>query len=380
LGQLFSESGYEVAFVDVDEPLISALNEGGRYRLRLVDNEHVEEVSISPVRALHSGQAVAVAEALANADIAATAVGARVLPHIAPLVAAGAVRRAEAAATTPLNIIVCENLHEAAAAFREMVALHVPPVHRPYFETHVGFVDTVIGRMVPPPTPEMRAEDPALIVVEPYKELPVDQHGFKGEIPSIVGMEPCDNFGAYGARKLYLHNCGHAMLAYLGYQRGHKFGYEALDDPAIRPVFEEALAESQAGIVAAYAAAATWLKAHADELVHRYANRALGDTIFRLGRDPTRKLAPNDRLVGAARLAENAGVRPKALSWGIAAAYRFDPPEDPLAAELQAYLGRDGLEAAMARVSGIGPSEPLGALVCERYRLLPRWPAGVGDF
>ena len=103
LGQLFSESGYEVAFVDVDEALISALNEGGRYRLRLVDNEHVDEVSISPVRALHSRQAVAVAEALAGADIAATAVGARVLPHIAPLVAAGAVRRAEAAAPTPLK-------------------------------------------------------------------------------------------------------------------------------------------------------------------------------------------------------------------------------------------------------------------------------------
>ena len=371
LGQLFSESGYEVVFVDVDELLIAALNERGGYPLRLVDNEHVEELSISPVRALHSRNAEAVAEALSTADIAATAVGARVLPHIAPLVAVGLVRRAEAGTPSALNVIVCENLHEAAAAFRQMVELHVPQSRRPYFETYVGFVDTVIGRMVPPPTPEMRAQDPALIVVEPYKELPVDRRGFVGKIPPIVGMQPCDNFAAYTARKLYLHNCGHAVLAYLGYQRGHTFGYEALDDPAIRPVFEQALTEAQAGIVAGYAVEALWLKAHADDLIQRYANRALGDTIFRLGRDPIRKLAPHDRLVGAARLAEQAGVRPQGLSWGIAAAYRFDPPDDPLAVDLQALIAADGLEAVMSRVSGIEPGEPLAALVRERYGRVP---------
>jgi len=371
LGQLFSESGYEVVFVDVDEPLIAALNDRGGYRLRLVDNEYAEELWISPVRALHASQAEAVAEALSGADIGATAVGARALPHIAPLVAGGVVRRAEAGAIAPLNLIVCENLHGAAAAFREMVDPQVPLSQGAYFATHLGFVDTVIGRMVPPPTPEMRTRDPALIMVEPYKELPVDQCGFLGEIPSIAGMLPCDNFAAYTARKLYLHNCGHAMLAYLGYQRGHTFGYQALEDPAIRPVFEQALAESQAGIVAAQAVEAAWLKTHADELIRRFANRALGDTIFRLGRDPIRKLAPHDRLVGAARLAEQAGVQPEALSWGIAAAYQFDPPGDPLAAELKALVAAGGLEAAMAQVSGIQPSEPLAGMVREKYGRFP---------
>ena len=55
---------------------------------------------------------------------------------------------------------------------------------------HIGFVDTVIARMVPPLTPELRAQDPSLIIVEPYKELPVDRAGFVGESPAIVGMMP----------------------------------------------------------------------------------------------------------------------------------------------------------------------------------------------
>ena len=374
LGQLFSESGYQVTFVDVDEPLIDALNARRAYTIRLVDNDRAEEVIISPVRALHAGDAAAVAQVLAEADIAATAVGARALPQIAPLVAAGITRRFQVSdfALRPglLNIIVCENLKDAAATFRRLVSEHLTAAHRDIWLRQVGFVDTVIARMVPPPTPEIRARDPSFIIVEPYKVLPVDRSGFVGPIPAIIGLEPMDNFAAYTASKLYIHNCGHALLGYLGYLRGHTYAYEALDDPAIRPLLEAALAESRAGIVAVHSVDALWLEAHAADIVRRFANRALGDTVFRLARDPLRKLAPEDRLVGAARLAERAGVTPQALSWGIAAGYCFDDPADPLAVALQQRIVAQGFDAVLAEVSGITPDEPLAALVRERYRQL----------
>ena len=376
LGQLFSESGYEVVFVDVDEPLIAALNACYSYTIRLADNDRAEEVTVSPVRALHAKESEAVAQALAGASIAATAVGVRALPEIAPLVAAGIARRATREVETPLNIIVCENLKGAAATFRRMVGENLSPACRDYLQAHVGFVDTVIARMAPAPTPQMRAQDPGFIVVEPYKELPVDRHGFVGPIPAIAGLQPCDNFAVYTARKLYVHNCGHAVLGYLGYLHGHAFGYQALEDAAIRPLFERALAESKSGIVAAHGVDPAWLEAHIADLTRRFANRALGDTIFRLARDPLRKLGPEDRLVGAARLAERAGVTPEALSWGIAAGYCFDDADDPLAVTLQRRIAAEGLDDVLADVSGIEADEPLAALVRERYRRLRegKWP------
>ena len=368
IGQLFSESGYEVAFVDVDDVLLEALASRHQYTIQLVDNETSQAVVVAPVSALHSArQAGEVASTLASSRLAATAVGARILPYIAPLVAEGIRLRAEAGNEEALNIIICENLKDAAAAFRQMVEGHLTEDLRGYARAHVGFVDTVIGRMVPPPTPEMRALDPSLILVEPYKELPVDRHGFVGEIPAVVGMQPCENFPVYTARKLYIHNCGHAILAYLGYLRGYEYGYQALPDAWIRPILEEGLREARRGIVAEYGVEDGWLKAHADNLLQRFANRALGDTIFRLGRDPLRKLAPKDRLVGAARLAEKAGVSPKALSWGIAAGFCFDPRDDPMAAALQERIGVEGFDAVLASVSGIQSSEPLGELVKARY-------------
>jgi mannitol-1-phosphate 5-dehydrogenase len=119
-----------------------------------------------------------------------------------------------------------------------------------------------------------------------------------------------------------------------------------------------------------YGVDGAWLEQHAGELMHRYANRMLGDTIFRLGRDPLRKLAPKDRLVGAARLAEKAGVKPDALAWGIAAGYCFDAADDPMAAEMQERIRKQGFAPVLADVSGIQLEEPLGVLVLEHYHTL----------
>jgi len=376
LGQLFSESGYRVVFVDIDGPLIARMRGQGRYTIRLVDNARTEEVEVGPVTGMLSRDVESIAEVLAGAPIAATAVGARALTFIAPTVAAGIQLRAKRGVGQPLNIIVCENLHGAAAIFRGMVSEQLDSAGREYLAAHVGFVDTVIGRMVPELPPELRAQDPTLIIVEPYKELPVDRSGFVGPVPHIVGMEPCDNFELYTARKLYLHNAGHAVLGYLGYRRKHKLGYEALEDPEIRPILSDALNESVRGIVAHYHADEGWLRAHVADLLARFANRVLADPVARLGRDPLRKLAPSDRLVGAARVAEEAGIVPANLAWGIAGALAFDAPEDTIAVQLRQRIAAEGVEAVLESVSEIRRDEPLGLAVLERYRLLhqqARW-------
>jgi mannitol-1-phosphate 5-dehydrogenase len=286
------------------------------------------------------------------------------------VVAAGSAARLHAGIEQPLNLIVCENLKGAAALFRGMVCEHLNESERAYLSTHVGFVDTVIGRMVPELTPELRALDRTLVIAEPYKELPVDRAGFIGPIPDIVGMEPCDNFPLYTARKLYLHNAGHAVLAYLGYRRHYQLGYEALEDREIRPILDAALEESLLGIVARYQANEVWLRTHVNDLKERFANRVLADPVLRLGRDPLRKLAPDDRLVGAARTAETTGHTPSNLAWAIAAGLAFDAPGDDKALEMQKRITREGLAAVMEGVCSIKRDEPLGQAILERYSQL----------
>ena len=369
IGQLFCESGYRVTFVDIDQDLISALNGRGHYRLETVFNDTVVSANIGPVKAVLGTDIKAVVAALCRATIGATAVGAGALKYIAAPMAAGLAARAEQGAP-PLNMIICENLKGAAKITRQLVSEHLPPGATSYFEHSVGFVDTVIGRMVPMPTADMRERDPTLVRVEPYKELPVDRTAFVGSVPQVSAMSAEDDFGLFTARKLYIHNCGHALLAYTGYLRGYEFGFEALADEELRQFLLAGLGESLGGIVQSYGADPVWLQDHVEDLVRRFANKALGDTIFRLGRDPLRKLAAGDRLAAPALLASKTGPLPQHLAWGIAAALHFDPVDDPSAMELQAMVRETGPAGALQTISGIDANSALSQAIVSAYNQL----------
>jgi mannitol-1-phosphate 5-dehydrogenase len=56
------------------------------------------------------------------------------------------------------------------------------PDSEPIFEEQVAFVDASVGRMVPPPTPDLLNEDPLLILAEPYAQLPVDGQAWIGPV------------------------------------------------------------------------------------------------------------------------------------------------------------------------------------------------------
>ena len=376
MGQLFNESGYQVVFVDVDDLLVEALTTAGAYTLRLASLQKTEDLRIGPVRAVDGRDTASVAAEVAQAKILATAVGARALRAIAKPIATGLVQRWQTGASEPQNIILCENLHDAPDQLRRFVSDELPDSQRKTLDERVGFVSTVIARMSPVPTPELRAADPTLIVAEPYKVLPVDREAFVGTIPEIVGMWPVSPFNAYVERKLYIHNAGHAMLGYLGYQRGYAYGYDALLDSGIYQLLNSALTESSRALIVEHGLDAVALSENVQYLLDRFANRALGDPIDRLARDPLRKLAPGDRLAGAARLAQKAGIQPKGLAWGIAAAVAYDNPDDPHAAKLQAKLARTDLKQVLLEVCDIQPDEELAQLVSERYELLlhdPEW-------
>jgi mannitol-1-phosphate/altronate dehydrogenase len=88
-----------------------------------------------------------------------------------------------------LNVVICENLHDAPDVLRSYVREALPEGMRSHLESRVGFVPAVIARMSPAPTPEQHAADPTLTIAESYKVLPVDREAFVGEIPQVVGMK-----------------------------------------------------------------------------------------------------------------------------------------------------------------------------------------------
>ena len=362
LGQLYFESGYEIVFVDVVDDIVAGLQQRREYPLRIVE-EAEETILVRQVTAVHGKDLDAVAGALAEADLASTAVGVNVLPNIAPALACGIERRFRDHAAPPLNIIVCENLINAGPYLRDRVVEHLDPAFLSDFREKVGFVEASIGRMVPVMTAAQRAEDPLLVCVEPYCELPVDANGFKGPIPELRHMKPLPNFGAYVERKLFVHNLSHAATAYLGYLRGHEFIWQAIRDEQVRAEVDAATAESCRALARKHGLDPAGLDAHRADLIRRYHNRALGDQVARVARDPLRKLGPNDRLAGSARMCLENDVEPVHIGFAVAAAMLYDPPDDPAAQALQRLRKTQGVEGVLHEICRIAPDSPLGTFV-----------------
>ena len=319
IGMLFSMSGYEVTFIDVAQPVIDGLNRDGRYPVRIVSNEGHEDIEVEHVRAVNGNDREAAAEAIAEADVMATAVGVNVLKFIVPNLAEG-IRRRRARQGGPLNIIICENLVDANRVLEKLLKAELTKEEAAWLDENIGLVEASIGRMVPVQTEEMKAGNPLRVCVERYGFLPVDKAAFRGEIPEIKNMVPYEPFDYYIRRKLYVHNMGHAVCAYLGLYTHREYIYEAIEDSCIQNIVQNAMLESALALSKAYQMPVELLVRHFQDLLSRFKNQALKDTCARVGGDPKRKLSHTDRLIGSSLLCLEHGVQPVFISVGTAGA------------------------------------------------------------
>ncbi len=365
VGALMSQAGYQVSFVDVDRELVNRLNAAGAYTLRVIGNEGHRDTLVTGVSAIDGNDSEAVSRAVAECGLMATAVGARILPLIAPKIARGLKLRFRQD-KPELNIIICENLMDANHVLEGLIKKELTGEEQEKFDRSVGLVEASIGRMVPIQTAEMRQGDPLRVCVESYGFLPVDKDAFKGTIPGIKGLVPHSPFDFYLRRKLWLHNMGHACCAYLGMNAGKTYIYEAVADENILLLTRSAMLESAAALAGKYREPIRDLLNHMDDLLYRFSNRALGDTCARVGGDIRRKMAAEDRLIGAARLCRQEGIPPVFIALGAAGALRQYLNEEGLA--------QDGTAAmdALRQLSGIRPDDSLAEMILTFYSLFQK--------
>jgi mannitol-1-phosphate 5-dehydrogenase len=229
----------------------------------------------------------------------AVSVGLRGLDKVFPLIARGLLERYKADHDYPLDIIIAENLRNADILFHSELAKLLPKFYP--IDKLVGLIETSIGKMVPIMTQKELEEDSLKVFAEPYNSLIVAKNGFRNPIPDLKYLEPKDNIKAWVDRKLFIHNLGHATVAYLGFQKNCKwvFIHDALSDHEIFMTTRCTMLQSADILMAIYPGEFTrsQLESHIDDLLDRFQNKALGDTIFRVGCDLYRKLSPSDRLV-----------------------------------------------------------------------------------
>lgn len=366
IGKLLSDAGIEVTFADVNETVVAELQKRNEYQVKVVGEQSVIE-TVKNVTAVNSSTD-AVVDCIVTADLITTAVGPTVLNIIAKSIAKGIEKRAQIGNTAPLNIIAAENMVRGTTQLKEAVYSHLSAETQFFADEYIGFVDSAVDRIVPPA--EAGETDPLAVTVETFSEWIVDQTQFKGTIPTIPGMECTDNLMAFIERKLFTLNTGHLVTAYLGILAGHETIKDAIEDEAIHLDVIATMQESGAVLIKRYGFDPKAHDAYIQKIIGRFANPYLRDEVDRVGRQPIRKLSPQDRLVKPLNGTLEYGLPNQYLLKGIAAAFCYKNEDDPQAVELQAFFKEHGFAKTLAHYSELDADSAVVKQAEEIYNTL----------
>lgn len=357
IGQLFSRGGYEVVFADVDPIIIDALNLNGQYSVIIKSEEKNETLVVKNVRGISARQTEVVIHELATADIAAVSVGKMALSNIIPALAEALVHREKITPGRALDLIIAENMRDAAA-FIEGQLKKIVPKNFPLSQ-RLGLIETSIGKMVPIMPAALQEQDPLLVYAEPYNQLILDKDAFINPIPDVAGLEPRSPMKAWVDRKSFIHNFGHAALAYYGNLKHPecRYLYELLAHRDTYDFTQKSMQSAAKVLLQMYPEvfSPADLENHILDLLKRFANKALGDTVYRVGIDLGRKLGPDDRIIGILRQAQQCKLDIDMYCKVVALALHFDAKDDEgemFEADriLLKRVETDGLQAILVKI------------------------------
>lgn len=356
VGLLLHEGGYELVFSDVAAPLVDAINAAPSYTVREV-GEGGRDTVVTGFRAINSAEHPdELIDEIAGANVVTTAVGPTILRFVAPHIVAGLALRDPS--SPPLQIMACENAINATDLLREEI-LALAGDAWDGLASRAVFANTAVDRIVPA-QPEGGGVD---VTVEPFFEWAIERPPFGDDPPRIPGAHFVDDLAPYIERKLFTVNTGHATTAYFGARAGIDTIAAALADPAIAAAVSAALEETSALLAAKHGLDPGELADYRATILGRFRNAALPDTVWRVGRQPLRKLSRHERFIGPAAEAAERGLPTDSLVTAIGALLAFDDTEDPQSVDMQRMLREQHAASFTAAATGLEPEHPLFASV-----------------
>ena len=253
----------------------------------------------------------------------------------------------------PTLVYAAENHADAAGILERAVHAEVPEAERANCQNVVQFCNTVISKIsmairnaeeisarglrpaVDGIAHAFLAERRARILIDA-----VDPERTSGR--HLSGLVEKEDLAPFDQAKLYGQNSIHTACGFFGLILGKQLMSEVSAMPAIRNLllamsrreFGSVLVSRYHGIDPLFTE--DGIHAYTEELLERMSNPWIPDTCARTGRDPGRKLAWNDRIVGILRASLDSGLNPVGLGFATLAGLKVwsgsDKSLEPLVA------------------------------------------------
>lgn len=333
LARLLAESGAAIRFIDKDAELISRLNEEKKYKIGFFGGVR-EDMKISGYEAVTWENAN-----VEDCDFILVSVGGSNLEEV------GESLSRILTEGKSYTIITCENSSKPAQKLKEKIGREDISVS----ESTVFCTTT---------------DDGLDIMSENYPYLQCNADLLPGFESPVAGIKPVSGFGDFLTRKLYTYNAASCVIAYLGYVKGYEDYAEAANDPEILKLLDENYAVTNRTLCKEFGYDEKDQAEFALLSRDKFTSRAIKDTVERNGRDPLRKLAAGERIMGPMRLIYSHGEDASVLIKTAASALLFDGKGEEKWREAKEKLGIDGI---MQQVMGLSPDEELFEKIKKEY-------------
>lgn len=336
---VFSPEEYEYYYVEINDNLRNLLNKNKKFTTFKVINQQYKNMEV-PVKYCYCLNEEK--KKIFEVDAIITAVGPRNILSIV-----------ENLKNTTTPIICCEN----DSSIPELMISITN-------NSNIVFAipDVITSNTAPP---ELKERDPLSIVTEDGICYIDHKVAWLGGNCVYVNK---DELKKQWIAKLYLHNTPHCIAAYLGYILSVTYLHESMQNKKAEKIVTGAMHEMKGVLLKKYHLKKNFVDWYANKELQRFRNTLLYDPINRVAREPFRKLAPNERLIGAAQLCVSCGIIPENILLGIMAAFCYDNPNDSdanIKYLIESLEPQDFLKIAMQ----LHPGEALYELLLDEWSL-----------
>ncbi|WP_025732352.1 mannitol dehydrogenase family protein [Carnimonas nigrificans] len=200
----------------------------------------------------------------------------------------------------PFTVMSCDNIHNNGDIARDTFLAFAERKSKALAEwmaLHVKFPNAMVDRITPATTDDDRRlvrekfgiEDAWPVVCEPFKQWVVEDSFTQGR-PELekVGVQYVDDVLPYELMKLRLLNCGHLAIGLLGYLAGFRYVHDVCEDPLFVDFLTRYMEREASPTLAPVPGVD--LDEYRHQLIERFANPQIRDTLARLCAESSEKL------------------------------------------------------------------------------------------
>lgn len=349
VGEILFLNGFTIDFIDVNDDLIEAINEKGEYIIELASKERAQK-RVNNIRGINNHkEPERVIQSILKADIVTTAIGPKILPLIAKLIAKGIQKRRKTGVERPLDIIACENMLGGSTFLYNEVTKFLHEEDLTYVDQYIGFPNAAVDRIIP-----VQANNDLLTVqVEPYKEWIIAKKECKAKNIYLTGVDYVARLDPYIERKLFSVNTGHASVAYFGASLKYDTIQHAMKDREVLKQLKAVLEETSCLLIKKWGFDRREHETYIRTIIQRFENPYISDDIQRVIRTPIRKLGYNERFIAPIRQLAVYNLPYNSLVNIVAIILANRNSEDNESIELQELLKHNKIEDVVREVMNL---------------------------